>query len=250
MAQGVYDCPRAYGILSAYSDFVDIKLDEIEMNLCSAMVDAVSRVLGRSHKNLAVLADILMCLYLSDLVHKKIKAMGVDGDEKCGRQYAVLLGDYWLSESFWQLISHCFYAQVSLRHFTKLVKTMKEGALRRWQLAQEQFGREELSLIWEMERGAMMALGGKLAAEILDANAAAATLFEKFGCCLGMAWAAGVETAVDGGTGSVAPAPEDFLAEAKVLADEMACFGDVTALHEILEFLADHLSVRSEMFGF
>ncbi|MCL1791554.1 MAG: hypothetical protein FWG40_09470 [Peptococcaceae bacterium] len=253
MTQDVFDCHKAYGILSEYHDSLDIRLNDIESYLCPAMVDAVGRVLGRGHKNLAVLADILMCLYLSDIAHEKIKDGGWESDGMPSRQYSVLVGDYWLSESFWQMISHQIFAQISLRHFTGLVKTMKEGALLRWKMAQNLIGREGLPTIWEMERGALMALSGKLAAEILGADGSAVTLFERFGRYLGLAWAAGEEVAgaadgvkSSGGVSEISPLWAVFLAEAKALIGELACFGNVTALEEVLDFLEKELNFRAK----
>ncbi|MCL1917160.1 MAG: hypothetical protein FWG14_02405 [Peptococcaceae bacterium] len=229
---------RSFAILQQFQDVLNMTLTEIEHKLCSAMVESVGRALGRSHKNLPVLADVIMCIYLSDLVHNKLR--DYEGEsQQSGRQYAVLVGDYWLSESFLQMISHEIYAQ--LRPLTDLVKSMKKGALLRWKLTQKQAASYELPLVWERERGLLVALCGRLAAEVLGADVQSVRLFERFGRCLGMAWAAKIE---DKGQWPLdyaqLPTPESFLTEADALIGELDLIcDDVTALVRLRDFIAD-----------
>jgi hypothetical protein len=235
MEKSLDDCVRSYAILLDYNDVLDMNLTEIEQKVCPALVDAVGHVLGRDHKSLPVLADVVMCIYLSDRAQSKFHEFDSES-RKPGRQYAVLVGDYWLSESFRQLISHEMYVHISLRHITNLVRTMKKGALLRWKLAQKQVNHDKMPLIWELERGALMALCGKLTAEILNADAEIVRLFENFGRCLGLAWAAGIESE-DCGTHT----PESFLLEADKWVNELTLHYDVTALIKLREFIAGQI---------
>ncbi|ADY56006.1 hypothetical protein Sgly_1709 [Syntrophobotulus glycolicus DSM 8271] len=165
-------------------ELVELSLNDLELNLCPAVVFAVTRALQKEELKMLSLASLFQYIFLADKIHRLV----TDGDlPEQARQYPILVGDYLFGQTFLKLCEKDLHPY--LREFTGLIETMNEGVIHRWSLKEKQMTLEEYKHILSKERASVTKLAAGITAELNGAEESVKDQLESFGYHIGMAWA-------------------------------------------------------------
>ncbi len=167
-----------------FEELVKLSLNHLELNLCPAVVFAVTRALAKDVPNMIPLASLFQYIFLSDKVHRLVTDGDIPEDQ---RQYPILVGDYLFGQAFKKLCEKDLFPH--LKEFTKLIEDMNQGVIQRWSLKDKPMLLDDYKLILGKEKASILKLAAKMTAEINDTRENVRNKLERFGYNLGMAWA-------------------------------------------------------------
>lgn len=167
-----------------FEELVELSLNHLELNLCPAVVFAVTRALAKEGLKMLPLASLFQYIFLSDKVHRLVTDGDISEDE---RQYPILVGDYLFGQAFQKLCQKDLFPH--LKEFTKLIEEMNEGVIQRWSLKNKQISLDDYILILSKEKASILELAAKMTAEVNGAREIVTNRLESFGYNIGMAWA-------------------------------------------------------------
>lgn len=211
-------------------DLVDLQMNNLDHQLCPAIVLAVNSMTGKTEKKIINLASIFQYVFLAHYIHKLVS----DEDlPEHARQYPVLVGDFMFGQTFLKICDIELFPYAG--EFVKIIESVNEGVIMRWRLKNKNLSLKDYRTIIGKERAVLTALAGRLGAEVGGVQQQYHKKLEELGYCFGMAWAAWEESLYSS-------LVQEYLSKAKSIIAELRDHLNVKPLQELIEFFYQEIS--------
>lgn len=169
-----------------FEELVPMTTNELDENLCPAILLAASRACGYAGKQAVAMGAILQFVFMADRIHRLMRD-DEDIDEDM-RQFPVLVGDFLYGKFFLGLCREKLL--VYLAPIARSIENMSKGTISRWLTRSEKLDPEDYLTFLEQERGSLTGLAARIGADLGGASVNLQESCERFGRQLGLAWAA------------------------------------------------------------
>jgi geranylgeranyl pyrophosphate synthase len=171
---------------AGFKDLVPLAEDELDDNLCPAIIIAVSKACGYTGKKAITLAAIMQYIYMADKVHNFMQDNEGLADEL--RQFPVLVGDFLFGKFFWGL------SQANLLNYLAplagVIVSMSKGAVNRWLAGEQSLEVKEQLKMLANGTASLTGLAARIGSELAAVSPPIQQKCEMLGRLWGLAWTA------------------------------------------------------------